>query len=495
MIVASVFLVTMLAHPLAGVSWAQAPEGKSVVLFTPVQSSEDVPEGVPGRIEEYLHALIEIDPKIDLVMHSVETVDEVVEEPVEPKPIRENPGLKKARKVLDSGKRAIEKKRFETGLRQVMYAESLYKRALGELEDFDQYVDARLWLAIGFIDGGFRDEGYAALRRLLVLRPDLTLTDKVFSNRFIKAMDSARGRLVKGGDLTVAVADGNASVYVDGRLAGQGAQTVSGMTAGRHFVRVTSAGFKPVGKFVQVRRAGSSSSVMLKLKPLSPDKTTAGPPEIDVKPLTGFAKTGEFTGSFKRYAGTAVTASKAGYALLGYVARSDSAFHFGLFLFDSRSGGTVAIEPAIIDTDLSNLQITLLDVETRLSKALERFPNDRLVTSRPGIYAISPSRMTGPAPVSEPAPVAEPEPPGPAPVTVATVEPEATPTGGFDEIPEDFPMSDWPEETTSKQWYEKWWVWTVVGVVVSVAVVGGVCGAGKCGSGGGRDEFGARAVW
>ncbi|MBL6975226.1 MAG: PEGA domain-containing protein [Deltaproteobacteria bacterium] len=496
------FTATLAVGPMPALAQDAVAAGgqdeRYVVLFVPIQRSDHVSEGVPGRVEEYLRALVEIDPKIDLLMHAEEAVATPEATPAEPvpEPIRENPRLERARKLADSGRVSVEKRRFESGLGRLMKAESLYGRNLADLEDFDRYIDARLWLAVGFINGGYMEEGRSAIRKLLVMRPELSLDAKTFSKRFMKNLASSRKRIKTGGDLTVSVDVDTASVYVDGRLVGNGAQTVSGLPRGRHYVRVVSEGLPPRGRFVNTKPVGRTASVFLKVTP----KTAARPKPAPVKarlasrPLTEYARSGEFESSFESDVRLALGKTRAQYAVLAYLARSDSAFHLGLFLFDGKTGKLADIEPAVIDTDLSNLQIALLDLESRLAKALSSFPSERLVTLRPAIYALAPSAYP------EPAPVAVAPEPEPAPVTVTPTpapEPEPVASGGFDDIPEDFPMDEWPSESPSWPLYQEWWLWTVVGaVVIGGAAVIGVCAAGKCGSGGGgNDAFGARAVW
>lgn len=496
------FTASLAVGPMPAAAQDTAATGgqaeRYVVLFVPIQRSDHVSEGVPGRVEEYLRALVEIDPKIDLLMHAEEAAPEPEVAPAEvaPEPIRENPRLERARKLADSGRTSVEKKRYESGLGRLMRAEKLYGRNLADLEDFDRYIDTRLWLAVGFVNGGYYEEGRSALRKLLVMRPELSLDGKAFSKRFMKNLASSKGRIKTGGDLTVSMDLEAASVYVDGRLVGNGPQTVSGLPKGLHYVRVVAEGLPPKGRFVNTKSAGRTASVFLKVTPKAAARPKPVPVEAKkgVKPLSEYARTGEFKGTFESDVRLALSKSQAQYAVLAYLARSDSAFHLGLFLFDGKTGKLADIEPAVIDTDLSNLQIALLDLESRLAKALSSFPVERLVTIRPAIYALAPSAYPEPAPVAV-APVAEPVPVATAPAP----EPEPVPvaSGGFDDIPEDFPMDEWPSESPSKPIYKEWWLWTVVGaVVIGGAAVIGVCAAGKCGSGGGGDDaFGARAVW
>lgn len=484
---------------------AAAAAGKRALLYVPLQRSEHVSESVPPRVEEYLRALVEIDPTIRLVALPEEEVSKGPEQPspvpsAGPEPVRENPVLVKARNLAESGKAAVQKQRFESGLLQLMNAEKLYRGQLAELEDFDQYVDVLVWIAAGLVLGGFREEAGSALRNLVTVRPDIVLPPGEFDARFIQAVEGAKGRLARGGVLAVQVNDESASVYVDGRLLGQGNQTVSNLVQGRHFVRVTLPGTRPQGRFVTVGKAATTTA--FQFRPVKP-KEVAKPP---ARPLTEYARTGDYDAAFLQDAREATAKAKCDYAVLGYVARSDTAYHIGLFLFDAKTSRLAAIEPAVVDMDLTNLQIALLELESRLAKAVERFPEDRVVRTRPPIYAIAPTQRpvavpapaTVPVPVATPSPAATPAPTTVSPPAVASQPPPVTtvPSGGFEDIPPDFPMEALPGREPAKRWYERWWVWTAIGGAAAVALgVGLGVGLGKGGGGGGQSTFGANVRW
>ncbi len=481
-----------------------AAAGKRAVLFVPLQRSEHVPEGVPPRVEEYLRALVEIDPSIRLVPVAPDAWKAPEETPASaagPEPLRENPVLQRARGLAESGRSAVQKRRFEAGLMQLMSAEKLFRGQLAELEDFDQYVDVLVWIAAGLVLGGFREEAGPALRNLVTVRPDIVLPAAEFDRRFIEAVEGAKRRLTGGGVLTIQVSDEGASVHVDGRLVGQGNQTVEDLVQGRHFVRVTVPGIRPQGRFVTVRKAAATTS--FQFKQAKPKEVAKRPG----RPLTEYALTGEYDAAFSQDAREAALKASCEFAVLGYVARSDTAFHIGLFLFEAKGARLAAIEPAVVDTDLTNLQVALLELESRLAKAVERFPEDRIVRTRPPLYAIAPTER----PVAVPAPVPVATPPAPAAAT-ATTEPSpapastppaqaatpvaaTVPSGSFEDIPPDFPMETLPGREPSRPWYEKWWVWTAIGGAAAVALgVAFGMGLGK-GGGGGQSTFGANVRW
>ncbi len=497
-----VFGASLVTWPSEARAQTPAPEpaaaGKTAVLFVPLQRSEHVAESVPPRVEEYLRALVEIDPSIRLVTVAPEAWKAPEETPAPaagPEPVRENPVLQKARGLAESGRAAVQKRRFEAGLLQLMKAERLFRGQLAALEDFDQYVDVLVWIAAGLVLGGFREEAGPALRNLVTVRPDIALPAAEFDKRFIDAVEGAKGRLARGAAVAVQVNDEGASVYVDGRLVGQGNQTVQDLVQGRHFVRVTVPGMRPQARFVTVRKTTTAAFQFKRAKPKEVAKRPA-------RPLTEYARTGEYDAAFVQDARDAVQKASCEFAVLGYVARSDAAFHIGLFLFEARGARLAAIEPAVVDTDLTNLQVALLELESRLAKAVEQFPEDRVVLTRPPLYAIVPSQppvaVPAPAPVpTPPAPAATTE-PSPAPASPAPAAPVAAtaPSGSFEDLPPDFPIETLPGREPSRPWYEKWWVWTAIGGAAAVALgVGLGVGLGRGGGGGGQSTFGANVRW
>ena len=70
------------------------------------------------------------------------------------------------------------------------------------------------------------------------------------------------------------------------------------------------------------------------------------------------------------------------------------------------------------------------------------------------------------------------------------------PTGGFDEIPPDFPLDAGgvPYSGGPKPWYKKWWVWTLVGGVVAAGAATATAIVLTRG-GGGEDRFAGSVTW
>ena len=478
-------------------STALAQPQKKKVLLVPIQASQHVPASVLSRIEEYFGALLEIDQAITILKEEPVAGQEEEQPKPEPSPKAkpENPKVLQAKALAEQGKKAIMAKRYELGLTKLLEAEKKFVANLKDVEDFEWYVDVLLWKAFGFYRGGYREEAVPAIRDLLTIRPDLSLEPDTFGIGFCNAVEAAKRNIVKGGDLVVSTNVPEAVIFVDGKEVGKGEQRVQGLAVGRHFVKVVDPSGTSLARFVRVTQKEESCAFAFKVSP-PPRK-----PAVKPKPLTYYASAGDFSQAFVADAKSACERQGAQVALLGYVARSDTAFHFGVFVFNADTGSLLGVEPAVIDLDLSNLQIALLELEARASKVISDYSAGQVVAGRPPIYGLAPSQVqaqkpkeAAPAPPAPP-PVAVEESPAqpPSPILPKKGEPSEVATGGFEEIPPDFPIAGFapPEE---KPWYKKWWLWTSVGGVVAVGLGVGL-GLYYGRPSGSRDTFGATIQW
>jgi hypothetical protein len=478
---------------------AHAQTQKKKVLVVPIQGSQYVLSSVIPRLEEYFGALLEIDQTIQAVKEEPATHPEHEQKTTEPeqKVKPQNRKVLEAHNMAEQGKKAILAKRYEQGLTKLLQAEKVLSANLNDLEDFEWFVDVLLWKAYGFYQGGYREEAAPAIKNLVTLRPDLSPAPEAFGKDFCGAVENAKRGIVKGGDLVVSTNVPDSVIFVDGKEVGKGEQKVQGLAVGRHFVKVVEPSGTTIGRFVQVTQKEQSQTFAFKVSAPKPKKPT------QAKPLSYYASSGDFSQAFADDAKTACDKMGAQFAMLGYVARSDTAYHFGVFLFDANTKTLLAVEPAVIDLDLSNLQIALLELEARASRVISDTSPGQVVSAKPPIYALAPSQPQAQKPKEAPVVAPAPSPASPAieqqasqpslPPPPQKAQPAEVATGGFEEIPPDFPIAKFTPQQ-EKPWYKKWWVWTAVG---GVAAVGLGVGLGiKYGrSSKSQDTFGATISW
>lgn len=498
------FVSSSLGLPV--VAGAQSAGQKSTVLMVPIQRGPGVPEMVQAKSQEMLAALLGIEPGIRLNLLAVEP-EAASEAPVEvaspapqaaptsAEPTGPHPELVKADKTAATGIEHARAGRHERALTTLMTAKGLYEKRMAELDDFESYVDVLAWIAASFVNGGFSEESGPAIQQLLAVAPGFAADGAVFGARAASAIEGGKARIRPAGTLTIAADPATADIYLNGRLIGRGTAEVTDLPRGQHFIRVAGASLVPAARKINFQKTASTK---LAAKPRGGAAVAAAPVSTSAAPvartLDWYARNGEFhRPEFLTLARDEARRNLADFVLLGYVGRADSTYHLGLFLFDARVGRVVAMDPAMIDNELANLQVTLLEQESKVARAVAEFPADRPVVAKPDIYARTAARpapppkpVAAPAPAPVATPVAQPAPaPQPvvaqaAPAYVPYEQPvvlplrEAAPSGGFDELPDDFPMEMLDTPTRSKPIYKQWWLWTVVGVVV----VGGATAAG-----------------
>lgn len=514
------FMSSSLGLPV--VARAQPAGQKATVLMVPIQRGPGVPELVQAKSQEMLAALLGIEPGIRLNVMAVEA-DAAVDAPVEASPAPSpsqaasasseptgpHPDLVKADKTAATGIAHARAGRHERALTTLMTARGQYEKRMAELETFESYVDVLAWIAASFVNGGFSEESGPAIQQLLAVAPNFVADGAVFGARAAAAIEAGKGRIRPAGTLTIAADPATADIYLDGRLVGRGTAEVTDLARGQHFIRVAGASLLPAARKINFQKT-ASTKLAAKARPGTAVAAAPGPAATPAvaRTLDWYARNGEFhRPEFLTLARDEARRNLADFVLFGYVGRADSSYHLGLFLFDARAGRVAAMDPALIDNELANLQVTLLEQESKVARAVAEFPADRPVVAKPDIYVRTAARPAPPprpvvvpapapapaptaTPVAQPAPASAPAPaPAPAPQPVVAqaapaYEPyeqpvvlparEAAPSGGFDELPDDFPMEILDTPAPSKPIYKQWWLWTVVGAVV----VGGATAAG-----------------
>ncbi len=504
---------------MPAIAGAQSRGAKSSMLMVPVQRGPGVPEMVQAKSQEMLAALLGIEPGIKLTVATVEAEAEPVLAPVVSAPVQadvtalaplpDHPDIEKAQKAATSGRGQAISGRYEGALTSLLRAKSLFEKRMSGLADFDQYIEVLAWIAASFVNGGFSEEAGPAALELLTVAPSYMPDANVLGARAASAIESAKSRIKTGATVTVTAEPADADIWLDGRLLGKGTQTVSDLPRGKHFVRVASPTTIPTARRIDNRRSEVSVKLTAKLRAgVAPTAVVKAAPVVapGTRTLAWYARNGEFQDpGFAALARDDARRNMTDFVLLGYVGRAGSAYHLGLFLFNAGTGKLAAMDPATIDTELANLQVALLDQESRLARAVAEFPEDRVVRGKTELYTRTALRAPVPPPAPAPVLAAAPTPalaPYMAPVATTKSVPsapvvmptrQAAPVGGFGEIPEDFPMDILDTPAKKKPLYKQWWLWTAVGAVV----VGGAVAAGVLltKDDGGPSDVKGQATW
>lgn len=518
----SVGLLALTLSVGAGVppeGWAAEPadDDSPRVLLVPLQRDPATSSVVPGRVQEYLETILKMNRKLKIL-----SFEDLRREP-QPKPKRveeTDPTLKKADKALWDAKELVTKGKAKDAVKVFKNAMRLYEKRFDELADFDKYVDAALGVALSWFVAGYDDNGEDALARVISLRPDTVLDKRRVPKKAVEALERLRLLYTKAelGKIEVTASPDGADVYLDGVLKGKSPVTLSGMYRGKHVVRVVEDGHEPWAKVV------SASARDTKLKAsLKAVATPAGEAPIKVVPesLIAYAKDGGYDRAFNKLAEAVAAQHRLDTVVLTYIRKTDEDYQLAAFVYDRDAKELAGLDWIHIDHELATMQANLLVLEEQLLTAIAVFPSGKVVgKGKPAIYVAPPPKKppvvaAAPAVLAKPvvptkpipAPVAVPVRPVPPPTVVAA--PGAKPVISVVPAPDSLPAptvmrppgarhvpgtaaapdirvvaapgtapaigadgkKPWEvydkDGGTSEPWYEKWWVWTIVGVAVA----------------------------
>jgi len=468
--------------PAPGATKPGAPKVPRVLLV-PFQKSDGVSDLIAQRIQEYLTTLLAMSSRMELLDPSVLRKPAEV---AEPEPETKAPAIEKADELLWKGKELLEKKKTAPAIEQLMAAIELYQANFDELRDYEKLVDAMLQLSLAYYREGYEDNGEEVLTQAVVLRPELILDARQFSKGMKEAADAIRARFKKAEMGTIRVeASAAGDVYLDGVKKGAAPLTLPDLHPGTHYVQVFAAGHEPWAEKFATPKPGETKVLQAKLTPVAGAvvaEEEGKSAEAAFQEVVGVAKSGQYADDLPRLSGPVVEAAGADFLFLGYVTKDEGDFLLTPFLYDVKSQKTAQLEGVRFDPQLTNLQVNLLVLEDRLTASVAAFPADKVVSVRPAVY----ERKVAPVVVAEPTPRVEPvvepapvEPVAePAPVEpVARVEPRGPAAPVYDAAAPVYdpnaplydptkPLADQPPRTDEEAWYEKWWVWTIVGAVV-----------------------------
>lgn len=402
----SMLVVATVAAPAVWAPTAEAAAGdKPRVLVIPLQRGPNVSSLIQPKINEYFQTILTMNRKL-----KVTSIRQLKNAPakVVSKAVSKDPGIAKADKALFKGNELMEKKKYMPAQKSFAKAKSLYEKKFAELVDFDKYVEAALGQATAYFKAEYDDNGEDALAEVIILRPN-TVIDK---RRVPKTMIAAMKRLQmlysrpEKGKVTVSASATGAEVFLDGVLQGTAPVTINGLYRGKHVIRVVADGHKPYAKRVSAKL--TDQTVIARLKA---DAKSIAPTALVQKPtsLISVAKAGAFTKEFRDYAKTLTQRHNLAGILMTYIRKNDGFYDLAAFLYDPEQGHVAQLEWVKIDTQLSTMQASLLQLEERILQALAVFPRTRILDTKSRVYDVIEQRVAvrptpGPTPAVSPRP-------------------------------------------------------------------------------------------
>jgi len=515
-----VFLSTTLTASFPAAVSAQPKPGddRDRIYSFPMASAPDVSQIIKSRIESFFNAVLNINDQL----HLLQEEDLIIEiQPSRSLVDNTNKDLEQADKKLMSGKAQLEKNFPRRAIPHLKKAISLYESNFVDLIDYDKLVDAYLKLAQAQFAQGFVDEARESLAAVVSMQPSVTLDRKKTDPEFIELLTAVRNAMAYFEPGVVQVTSGTpgATVFVDGVNRGRAPATIENLLRGKHFVQIRAEGMKPFGKKITAPSKGGKVNVSGTLVVDENAALTEVEGEfISPEPLVPYAESGNFATNFYRAARHFCARAYVNHLLYGYVSRVSGGYTLHLFLYDASVGKMASITPVTVNESLGNLQMVLLDQEQALVNAIKSFPSRKILrTVPPIVYTEGEKKLmsgvtveskrpvtTGSndwsggattsttAPTPTPTPVVVPEKKDP----VIAAQPVLTPDPIFGDYPTvDDNLVTSPDSTSyasssdGNEWYEEWWVWTIVGVGVAGIGVGTAFGLGAFDGGSGGATF------
>lgn len=171
----------------------------------------------------------------------------------------------RARAALEAARDAYAGLDLDRALAAAEQAVRLLRR--GAPDARDEVVAALLILARAHLAADDRDAAISALRRALVVDPELTLDRRREPPSLLRALAAARAPVEGGtGRLRVDAVGAPAAVFLDGHLAGVTPCYLDAVPAGPHDLVVAADGFRRDVRLIDVR-PGAGQAIRVKLEP------------------------------------------------------------------------------------------------------------------------------------------------------------------------------------------------------------------------------------
>jgi TolB-like protein len=372
--------------------------------------------------------------------------------------------LKEAERLYGEGRARVQKQEFDEAVQLLASSLKKIEENLAEVSDYGLLADIHLWLGIAQFRAGNEAEGTAALTRALVLRPALQLDPERYPPLFRRIVEEARTRVQSGpkGRLRVDSTPPGCEVLLNGVVRGRTPVEIPDLPAGRHYLRISCAGYEPQAL---VREVPAGATVAASVQ-LVAAKTLAAPAD-PMPPLLARLRQGLIDGPTLHAIREVAVQSAASFVIVGYVAREAGAYGLRAYLFRAQDGRLVPLPAGRFDPELLNA--------VEQARLLARAAEKTVVTFPPpgaplAAEEVAP-RPSGQRPeIRSAADLARVE------ARLAREELERLAREERERRLASLGRFDPTQDRTARPeppWYKKWWFWTIVGAVV----VGGVTGA------------------
>ncbi|MEO1266675.1 MAG: PEGA domain-containing protein [Myxococcota bacterium] len=489
----ALWLVTTLVvyGAMSSVTPALAQKTPKAYLLTTESYKGEVPSIVAPRVHAMLKERMDTDPRVRLA------------DKYEAKPkggvTSANAAVEKAKDRYNAGIGLLVVEDFDGSLAAFKESIDLYIKNLADVDSYEVFKDAHLRLALASFRAGKRAEGRVALKLYVSMVPEATFSVDDYPEEVVKEAEKAKKQNTRQGTGTINVTStpSGADVLLNGELLGQTPLEAEGLPAGEHYLVVRGKGAFPLVKQLTIL-GRKTRNVAAELSGGSKVETSAADGPVFMAEIERRVREGDVDESMNPYLAELASRTGSTHVVFVIMREQDEAYKAWPFVFKAETGTFVLLDKQPFDKQLARVAVDAYKLSVAIIEALGSTPAaDRVVVGNPFeaeeeaaaaavVVAPVPGPTTTGPPTTPTAPTLpstpkEPTTPPPskdpptkptAPVVSTTPPPTSS---GSEAPPLVVPTTPFePGVDRDEPWYDSWWVWAGVGVVVvSAAVAGG----------------------
>ncbi|MCI5073175.1 PEGA domain-containing protein [bacterium] len=170
--------------------------------------------------------------------------------------VTNNEDLKRAKKLLTSGKQMYHQLNFEKARDSLSLSKKLFIKNLQYLRSNHDLLEAHLYLGMTWLAIKKEKDAYNEFKKVAYLDPNFEMNESQYSPAVIPVFETARSEVKSKtvSQVTVSGQQDNMNVYVNGRLMGKTPVSIK-LYAGDYFFLVEKPGLEPWYKLEKIRRA------------------------------------------------------------------------------------------------------------------------------------------------------------------------------------------------------------------------------------------------
>jgi len=160
--------------------------------------------------------------------------------------------IEQANSAMVSGREEYDNLELDVAVEKLQKAIDLYKKAVGRLGDGGQYVDALLFMGAAYILSGDDDLGSQSFLQVALFDKRKNLDTKTFPPSMIEVFNRVKERVASSPQSTVMVRSNPpaAEVYLNGVFKGVTPIKLTRVVEGSHFMRIERDGYQNWGQIV-----------------------------------------------------------------------------------------------------------------------------------------------------------------------------------------------------------------------------------------------------